>query len=78
MRNWQSFPEANENLIKVNPDEQRMMLWKHSDDLAERVMNLFENYVFILRSSYVVNYDEYIEEMQHTIDMIDEKSLTDD
>jgi len=77
VRNWQSFPEANENLVQVNPEEQRMMLWKHSDDLAERVMNLFENYVFILRSSYVVNYDEYIEEMQHTIDMIDEKSLTD-
>ena len=77
VRNWQSFPEANENLVQVNPEEQRMMLWKHSDDLAERVMNLFENYVFILRSSYVVNYDEYIGEMQHTIDMIDEKSLTD-
>ena len=77
VRNWQSFPEANENLVEVNPKEQRMMLWKHSDALAERVMNLFENYVFILRSSHVVNYDEYIEEMQHTIEIIDNKCLAD-
>ena len=47
-----------------------MMLWNNSTDLKIKIMNLFENYVFILRSSHFTNYDDYLNQIKKTIQLI--------
>ena len=51
-----------------------MLFWDNDHQLLQEITNLFENYIFILRSSFVTNYDMYIEEMEKTIKMIEVKS----
>ena len=71
VRKWESFPEAFQKLSKVNLENTNYMLWDNSIDLKIKIINLFENYVFILRSSYAVTYAEYLGEINNTIKIID-------
>ena len=71
VRNWESFDHANEKLAKVNPSSKDLMFWVDNTELKKTIINLFENYVFILRSSYGVNYDEYLHEINNTIQIIE-------
>jgi len=59
IRNWDSF-ENSILSIEENPDNKKdFMFWEDDEFLKRKIINLFENYVFILRSSFVVVYDEY-------------------
>jgi len=49
------------------------MFWEEDKSFEKKIINLFENYVFILRSSFGVNYDEYINQVKKTISLIEEK-----
>ena len=71
VRNWESFYHANEKLAKVNPSSKDLMFWVDNTELKKTIINLFENYVFILRASYGVNYDEYLHEINDTIQIIE-------
>ena len=71
VRKWESFPEAFQKLSKVNLENTNYMLWDNSIDLKIKIINLFENYVFILRSSYAITYAEYLGEINNTIKIID-------
>tara|TARA_A100001015_G_scaffold303181_1_gene392451 strand:- start:743 stop:1435 length:693 start_codon:yes stop_codon:yes gene_type:complete len=71
VRNWESFYHANEKLAKVNPSSKDLMFWVDNTELKKTIINLFENYVFILRASYGANYDEYLHEINDTIQIIE-------
>ncbi|MEK9613534.1 MAG: hypothetical protein VW080_06375 [Flavobacteriaceae bacterium] len=73
-REWISFEASLDGLKKTNPTEKNMLFWDNDHQLLQEITNLFENYIFILRSSFVTNYDMYIEEMEKTIKMIEVKS----
>ena len=48
------------------------MLWNKDNKEKKELINLFENYVFILRSSYVVSFDSYLSELNNTIELIED------
>jgi len=73
IRNWDSF-ENSILSIEENPDNKKdFMFWEDDEFLKRKIINLFENYVFILRSSFVVVYDEYLNQINKTIEMIEIK-----
>ena len=47
------------------------MFWNNSTGLKIKIINLFENYVFILRSSHYTHYDDYIDQIKKTILLIE-------
>ena len=53
--------------------EREYMFWEKDKNLEKKIMNLFENYVFILRSSFGVVYDEYLNQIEKTIVLIEKK-----
>ena len=63
---------ALKNIKTVNPSGQHLMLWNEDNKKKKELINLFENYVFILRSSYVVSFDSYLSELNNTIDLIED------
>ena len=71
VRKWKSFDEASQKLSEVNVENTNYLLWENSIDLKIKIINLFENYVFILRSSYLVTYAGYLGEINKTIKIID-------
>jgi len=73
IRNWDSF-ENSILSIEENPDNKKdFMFWEDDEFLKRKIINLFENYVFILRSSFVVVYDEYLYQINKTIELIEIK-----
>jgi hypothetical protein len=73
VRNWDTF-ENSISVLKTNPNNTReYMFWEEDKSIEKKIINLFENYVFILRSSFGVNYDEYINQVKKTISLIEEK-----
>jgi len=73
IRNWDSF-ENSILSIEENPgNEKDFMFWEDDEFLKRKIINLFENYVFILRSSFVVVYDEYLYQINKTIELIEIK-----
>jgi hypothetical protein len=73
IRNWDSF-ENSINLLKEDTNKEReYMFWEKDKNLEKKIMNLFENYVFILRSSFGVVYDEYLNQIEKTIVLIEKK-----
>lgn len=73
VRNWDTF-ENSISVLKTNPNNTReYMFWEEDKSFEKKIINLFENYVFILRSSFGVNYDEYINQVKKTISLIEEK-----
>jgi len=73
IRNWDSF-ENSILSIEENPDNEKdFMFWEDDEFLKRKIINLFENYVFILRSSFVVVYDEYLYQINKTIELIEIK-----
>ncbi|MDA9843288.1 hypothetical protein N9C47_00360 [Flavobacteriaceae bacterium] len=73
VRNWDTF-ENSISVLKTNPNNTReYMFWEEDKIFEKKIINLFENYVFILRSSFGVNYDEYINQVKKTISLIEEK-----
>jgi hypothetical protein len=73
IRNWDSF-ENSILSIEENPDNKKdFMFWEDDEFLKRKIINLFENYVFILRSSFVVVYDEYLNQINKTIELIEIK-----
>lgn len=69
---WGTYEEALENILKLNPSQKNLMFWKNDPSLQNKLINLLENYVFILRSSYVVNFDAYLTEVRRTISTIED------
>ena len=63
---------ALKNIKTVNPSGHHLMLWNDDNKKKKELINLFENYVFILRSSYVVSFDSYLSELNNTIDLIED------
>ena len=73
IRKWDSF-ENSINLLKEDTNKEReYMFWEKDKNLEKKIMNLFENYVFILRSSFGVVYDEYLNQIEKTIVLIEKK-----
>ncbi len=69
---WGTYEEALKNILKLNPSQKDLMFWKKDPNLQSKLINLFENYVFILRSSYVVNFEAYLTEVKKTITTIED------
>lgn len=73
IRNWDSY-ENSINLQKQDANKEReYMFWEKDKNLEKKIINLFENYVFILRSSFGVVYDEYLNQIDKTIQLIEKK-----
>lgn len=73
IRKWDSF-ENSIKLLKEDTDKEReYMFWEKDKNLEKKIINLFENYVFILRSSFGVVYDEYLNQIEKTILLIEKK-----
>jgi len=73
IRNWDSY-ENSINLLKEDANKEReYMFWEKDKNLEKKIINLFENYVFILRSSFGVVYDEYLNQIDKTIQLIEKK-----
>lgn len=73
IRNWDSY-ENSINLMKEDANKEReYMFWEKDKNLEKKIINLFENYVFILRSSFGVVYDEYLNQIDKTIQLIEKK-----
>jgi len=75
VRNWEDFQLYDEILYRkkvdeINPSNRNMMLWDNSNDLKIKIINLFENWVFILRSSHFTTYDDYGNQIKKTIQLI--------
>ena len=75
VRNWEDFQLFDEILYRkkvdeINPSNRNMMLWDNSNDLKIKIINLFENWVFILRSSHFTTYDDYSNQIKKTIQLI--------
>ena len=73
--NWEEFQLFDETSYRkkvdeINPGNRDMMLWNNSTELKIKIINLFENWVFILRSSHFTNYDDYLIQIQKTIQLI--------
>lgn len=69
---WGTYEDALNNILKLNPSQKDLMFWEKDINLQNKLINLFENYVFILRSSYVVNFGAYLGEVRKTIKTIEE------
>jgi hypothetical protein len=73
IRNWDSY-ENSINLMQEDANkEKEYMFWEKDKNLEKKIINLFENYVFILRSSFGVVYDEYLNQIDKTIQLIEKK-----
>jgi len=73
IRNWDSYGNSI-NLLKEDANKEReYMFWEKDKNLEKKIINLFENYVFILRSSFGVVYDEYLNQIDKTIQLIEKK-----
>tara|TARA_B100000900_G_C20452838_1_gene663886 strand:- start:7 stop:792 length:786 start_codon:yes stop_codon:yes gene_type:complete len=75
VRNWEEFQLFDDTLYRkkvdeINPSNRDMMLWDNSNELKIKIINLFENWVFILRSSHFTNYDDYLIQIEKTIQLI--------
>ena len=75
VRKWEKFTKDfwilyGDKVDEINPSNRDMMFWNNSTDLKIKIMNLFENYVFILRSSHFTNYDDYLNQIKKTIQLI--------
>lgn len=80
VRKWNTDVMAGKKIlpfskIELDPTNKKdYMFWGEDENLDRKVINLFENYVFILRSSFLVVYDEYLNEINKTIDIIESKN----
>ncbi len=63
VQNWNTFENSLEEINKNPNIKNEYMFWEKDKNLEKQIINLFENYVFILRSSFVVDYDEYINQV---------------
>tara|TARA_B100001250_G_scaffold413594_1_gene448249 strand:+ start:1574 stop:2359 length:786 start_codon:yes stop_codon:yes gene_type:complete len=75
VRKWEAFSKDfwvtyDKRVDEINPSNRDMMFWNNSNDLKIKIINLFENYVFILRSSHFTNYDDYLDQIKKTIQLI--------
>lgn len=68
----EEFRRALKNIKRVNPSGKDLMLWDNDIKKKKELINLFENYVFILRSSYVTSFDTYLNELNNTIELIED------
>lgn len=73
IRNWDSFENSILSIEENSDNEKDFMFWEDDEFLKRKIINLFENYVFILRSSFVVVYDEYLNQINKTIELIEIK-----
>lgn len=74
VRKWNSDVEAFSK-IEIDPTYQKdYMFWGEDENLERQIINLFENYVFILRSSFLVVYDDYLNEINKTIEIIESEN----
>lgn len=73
IRNWGSFENSILSIEENSDNEKDFMFWEDDEFLKRKIINLFENYVFILRSSFVVVYDEYLNQINKTIELIEIK-----
>lgn len=73
VRKWEPFVNSIAALKKNQSNTKEYMFWEEDKNLEKRIINLFENYVFILRSSFFVSYDEYINQVNKTIALIETK-----
>jgi hypothetical protein len=73
IRNWDSFENSILSIEENSDNEKDFMFWEDDKFLKRKIVNLFENYVFILRSSFVVVYDEYLNQINKTIELIEIK-----
>lgn len=73
IRNWDSFENSILSIEENLSNEKDFMFWEDDEFLKRKIINLFENYVFILRSSFVVVYDEYLNQINKTIELIEIK-----
>lgn len=73
VRKWEPFVNSIAALKKNQSNTKEYMFWEEDKNLEKRIINLFENYVFILRSSFGVSYDEYINQVNKTIALIETK-----
>ena len=76
VRQWEDFSRDfwtsyDKRVDEINPTNKNMMFWNNSIDLKIKIINLFENYVFILRSSHYTHYDDYIDQIKKTILLIE-------
>jgi len=71
VQNWNTFENSLEEINKKPNIKNEYMFWEKDKNLEKQIINLFENYVFILRSSFVVDYDEYINQVNKTIALIE-------
>ena len=71
VQNWNTFENSLEEINKNPNIKNEYMFWEKDKNLEKQIINLFENYVFILRSSFVVDYDEYINQVNKTIALIE-------
>jgi len=71
IQNWNTFENSLEEINKNPNIKNEYMFWEKDKNLEKQIINLFENYVFILRSSFVVDYDEYINQVNKTIALIE-------
>jgi hypothetical protein len=74
VRKWEPFVNSIAALKKNQSNTKEYMFWEEDKNLEKRIINLFENYVFILRSSFFVSYDEYINQVNKTIALIETKN----
>jgi len=73
VRKWEPFINSIAALKKNQSNIKEYMFWEEDKNLEKKIINLFENYVFILRSSFGVSYDEYINQVNKTIALIETK-----
>ena len=76
VRQWEDFSRDfwtsyDKRVDEINPSNKNMMFWNNSIELKIKIINLFENYVFILRSSHYTHYDDYIDQIKKTILLIE-------
>jgi hypothetical protein len=74
VQKWEPFVNSIAALKKNQSNTKEYMFWEEDKNLEKRIINLFENYVFILRSSFFVSYDEYINQVNKTIALIETKN----
>lgn len=73
VRKWDSYVNAMAKIESINTKEADYMFWENNPDLQQKIINLFENYLFIIRGSYNSNFDDYINEINDMILLIENK-----
>jgi len=73
VRKWEPFINSIAALKKNQSNIKEYMFWEEDKNLEKKIIKLFANYVFILRSSFGVSYDEYINQVNKTIALIETK-----